>query len=89
LHGYLQLPVFKAELRARQDAALAGVTSALAGLSGRAVELLQDIIADKSASDNVRVRAASFWLRHTRDALELADLTQRVQKLEEQAGGAE
>jgi len=87
LYNYLQEPTFKAELRARQDAALLSVTASLAGLSGKSVELLEDVIGDPNASDNVRVRAALGWLKHCSQVIELEALADRVSQLEQQIGG--
>jgi len=87
LYNYLQEPAFRAELRARQDAILASVTSALVGLSGEAVRVLRSVLNAKTATDAVKVRAALGWLRHTRDAMELADLAGRVSALEKKIGG--
>ena len=82
LYRYLADTPFKAELRQRQDAILASVTSALVGLSGEAVQALRDVLTDKKATHAVKVRAALGWLQHMRDAIELADLADRVARLE-------
>jgi hypothetical protein len=87
LFCYLSDETFKAELRARQDAILSSVTSALVGLSGSAVQTLRDLLESKTATDSVKCRAALGWLRHTRDAVELADLSDRVAALEQKIGG--
>lgn len=83
LYNYLSDETFKAELRQRQDAILASVTSALVGLSGEAVTTLRDLLGSTTASDAVKCRAALGWLRHTRDAVELDSLADRVTALEE------
>lgn len=83
LHRYLGDPVFKAELRERQDAILAATTAALVGLSGQAVQALQDVLGHPQVSPSVKVRAALGWLAQTRQAVELRDLAERVQVLEE------
>jgi len=88
LYGYLQLPDFKAELRARQDAVLLSVTSGLAGLSGSAVEVLQGVLSDPDTSASVRVRAALGWLSEVRRGIELEALADRVSQLEQGTGGA-
>jgi hypothetical protein len=89
LYNYLADPDFKAELRARQDAILASVTSALVGLSGSAVQTLRDLLESETATDAVKCRAALGWLRTVRDVVELADLADRVAILEEKIGGGE
>jgi len=88
LYSYLQLPAFKAELRARQDAVLLSVTSGLAGLSGSAVEVLQGVLSDPDTSASVRVRAALGWLSEVRRGIELEALADRVSQLEQGTGGA-
>jgi hypothetical protein len=88
LYRYLNDETFRRELRARQDAILSSVTSALVGLSGEAVQTLRDLLESKTATDAVKCRAALGWLKHTRDSVELADLSDRVAALEEKIGGA-
>lgn len=84
LYRYLRDDTFKAELRKRQDAVVSSVTAALVGLAGEAVAALRDILESKSASDAVKVRAALGWLGQMRQSVELADLSERVSRLEEQ-----
>lgn len=83
LYRYLRDPLFKAELRARQDGIVSSVTAALVGLAGDAVEALKSILASKDASDAVKVRAALGWLAQMRQSVELADLAERVTALEQ------
>lgn len=80
---YLSTPAVKVELRRQQDAILAATTASLVGLSGQAVQTLQDVLEDPEASYSVKVRAALGWLAHTRQAIELEALTHRVEVLEE------
>ena len=83
LYNYLADPAFKAELRRRQDEVIAATTAALVGLSGNAVAVLQDVLSDPEATHAVKVRAALGWLKHTREAVELDALAERVAALEE------
>jgi len=83
LFYYLGDETFKSELRARQDSIVGAVTASLVGLSGEAVRVLRDLLESKTATDAVRCRAALGWLRHTRDAVELRDLADRVAVLED------
>jgi len=87
LYRYLADPAFKAELRQRQDAILASVTASLVGLSGSAVQTLKELLESKAATDAVKCRAALGWLRNVREAVELADLADRVARLEKLIGG--
>lgn len=89
LYYYLSDETFKRELRQRQDAILASVTSALVGLSGEAVQVLRAVLSDPKATASVKVRAALGWLKHTRDSVELDVLADRVAALEEKIGGVE
>lgn len=82
IHRYLDDPLFRAELQKRRDKIVAATAAALVGLSGEAVATLLAVLQDADASNAVKVRAALGWLSHTRDALELDDLTARVEKLE-------
>lgn len=84
LYNYLANDVFKTELRKRQDQAIAATTAALVGLSGEAVKVLRDILADPDATNAVKCRVALGWLREKREAVELQDLAARVSALEEQ-----
>ena len=84
---WLQDEAVKAELRRCQDGLLAGLTAGLVGLSGDAVEVLRDVLADPDATDAVRTRAALGWLAHVRQVVELQDLADRVGILEEQSTG--
>ena len=79
---YLADPEFKAELRRRQDQAIAATSAALAGLSGRAVEALRDLLADSECSQSVKARVALGVLSARREATELDDLSERVAELE-------
>ena len=82
VHRYLADATFKAELRRRQDQVIAATTAALVGLSGEAVKTLRDILESRRASNAVKARVALGWLKHTREAVELDDLAQRVAVLE-------
>ena len=82
LYRYLEKPAFKAELRKVQDGLIASASSALAGLSGEAIETLGKVMRDKDTPRGVKVRAAVAILGQRRKSTELDDLTQRVQALE-------
>ncbi len=82
LYRYLADPTFRAELRQRQDAILGAVTASLVGLSGEAVATLRALLESKTVSDSVKCRAALGWLKHTRAAVELDALADRVAALE-------
>ncbi len=86
LYRYLADDTFKAELRARQDQAIAAATAALSGLTGTAIETLRKVLTDPDASHAVKVRAALGILRERRRIGELDDLAERVSRLEEVLG---
>ena len=83
LYNYLADDVFKTELRKRQDAVIQSVTAALVGLSTEAVATLRNLLRDPNVSSGVKCRAALGWLAQMRQSVELADLAERVSKLEE------
>ena len=83
LYNYLTDDRFKTELRRRQDAIIQSVTAALVGLSSEAVATLRNLLRDPDASGAVKCRAALGWLAQMRQSVELADLAERVSKLEE------
>jgi hypothetical protein len=83
LWRYLEDDVFKAELRKRQDKAVAQTTAALVGMSGDAIEALRDLLQDPETPPGVKARVALGWLQERRKAVELDDLAQRIGALEE------
>ena len=83
LQRYLSDDTFRRELRRRQDGIVTSVTAALVGQAGEAVKTLRDLLRDPDASGAVRCRAALGWLAQMRQSVELADLAERVSKLEE------
>jgi len=87
VYYYLADETFGAELRARQDAILSSVTASLVGLSGEAVRVLREVLSDPKATASVKVRASLGLLQNTRATVELADLVDRVSRLEEKIGG--
>ena len=84
---YLADPDFRAELRKRQDEALAAATAALSGLAGEAVGTLAGVMGDDEASPAAKVRAAAVILAERRKVAELDDLAERVAALEQAQGG--
>jgi len=82
LWRYLAKPAFVAELRRRQDAVLLATTSAMVGMAGNVVAVLEKVLADPDASDSVKVRAALGWLAQARRQVELDDLVRRIEDLE-------
>ena len=82
LYRYLANDLFKAELRARQDHALAGATANLDALANIAMATLRDAMEGKEVPAGVKVRAALGILPEKRKAHELDDLAERVKALE-------
>lgn len=82
LFAYLANPTFKAELRKRQDQAIAAATSALSGLAGTAIDVLRSVLEDPDASHACKVRAALGVLDQRRKSTELDDLAARLSDLE-------
>ena len=83
LHRYLNQEHFRVELARRQDATIKATTASLVGLSGAAVEALRDLLQNKETPAGVKARAALGWLAQMRQSVELADLAERVSRLEE------
>jgi phage terminase small subunit len=84
---YLSNDVFKAELRKRQDQTIKATSAALVGLSGEAIQALQDLLTDPDTTPAVKARVALGWLEHTRKTVELDGLSERVRILEESLKG--
>ena len=82
VYRYLRDPVFKTELRTRQDAVIAGVVAGLSGLAGSAVEVLGTIMADTSIPPATRARCAIAALDQLVKLVMVRDLQDRVEALE-------
>ena len=87
LTRYLADLVFRAELRKRQDEAMAAATAALSGLAGEAIGTLAGVMDSKGASDAAKVRAAAVILAERRKVAELDDHAERITALEKAQGG--
>lgn len=82
LYRYLNNDTFRAELHARQDAAMSAAAASLAGMMGEALETLRATLADDEASISAKVRAAQIIINE-RGLIELAALARDVRALEE------
>jgi uncharacterized protein YjiS (DUF1127 family) len=82
LWRYLGQDEFKDKLNERMDKETAALAAAMAGMSGLALEVLQEVLKDKTAAAGVRVKAALGWLSYRRDVMELDALSDRVSELE-------
>ena len=82
LYGYLGKPAFCDALRVEQDKLTTSTVAALAGGAQLALETLAEVMTDKMVIASSRVTAAVAWLRAWRDAVEIDDLTQRIELLE-------
>lgn len=88
LTRWLADPDFKAALAAARRGVFAAAVDGLRQAATEAVETLREVLADKEASAAVRVQAASAILGHAFRAVELADVTERLDRLEEAAADA-
>lgn len=79
---YMSDPGVRAAIAERQSAVLSQVTDGLVSDMGKARELLLEIMASKTASDGVRVRAALGVLEIGLRLFELVSLSDRVSELE-------
>jgi len=87
LYRYLSDDRFTAALRRRQDELTRSLMASLIGLSGDAVRVLKEAMQSSAASWPARIRAALGFLAERRQAVELADLAERVAQLERQLTG--
>ena len=86
VHRWLQEPAFADAYRsARRDAVGQAVTR-LQQVSGGAVAVLVQVMADKSTPAGTRVNAAKTVLEFSFRAVELEDLAERIAALEQQMG---
>jgi len=86
VHRWLGEPAFEAAYRsARRDAVQQAVTR-LQQVSGAAVGVLVQVMADKTNPAGTRVNAAKTVLEFSFRAVELEDLAERIAVLEAQTG---
>ena len=86
VHRWLQEPAFVEAYRsARRDAVGQAVTR-LQQVSGGAVAVLVQVMADKATPAATRVNAAKTVLEFSFRAVELEDLAERIAALEQQMG---
>ena len=83
LRRWQERPLFVAELRAAQDAALSDVTRELADGAKDMLTVLRAVAKDSSMPPHVRVRASLGWLGQLWRARELDELAARIATLEE------
>ncbi len=84
LYRWLELPEFKAELRAASKQSIDTAILRLSELSGQAVDTLREVMTDKTASAGNRVQAANIALARLLDLRELQELEERLQKIEKE-----
>jgi len=78
-------PLVRAALKEAQGDALADAVRALNGGARTALDVLLEVMRDKSMPGGVRCRAADSWLSHAARYRELLDLEERVSELERRA----
>ena len=86
---WLRDPTFKAELRQMQDAHLAEVTRVTVAGMTQALETLEAVMGDPSASPSAKVSAARTVLEMGVRFTEILDLAERVAVLEQRLGGTD
>ncbi len=82
IYRYLSDETFRQELRNRQDETIGAAAAALAGLTGKAIKTLHDLLNDKKASHNIKLRAALAILQEGRRTAELDGLIERMREIE-------
>ena len=82
IYRWLDDPEFEREYRRARRQAVQQAITRLQQLSGEAVETLREIMIDKAASDQARLRAAKTILDGAVDAVELEEIEERIKTLE-------
>ena len=82
IYRWLDDPEFEREYRRARRQAVQQAITRLQQLSGEAVETLREIMTDKAASDQARLRAAKTILDGAVDAVELEEIEERIKTLE-------
>jgi hypothetical protein len=78
----LQNPAFRQKYDELRALSMENVTTKLGDSVGTAVNLLREIVENKSAPPSLRVQAADCLLRHTLKYAEFVTLSRRVAELE-------
>lgn len=87
MQRWMQDADFITQLHAAQDAMLTQAALRVVGLSGQAVGVLADVLADEDAPIGVKTRAADLALAHSLKYTEAVTLSERVRRLESSQGG--
>lgn len=82
LFRWLRNESFCDELRRTSDAAIAGTARRLATLSGKAADVLDDLL-ENAQKEEVKLRAADVVLSHMLHVHELSDIENRLRQLED------
>jgi hypothetical protein len=82
LQRYLRDSEFVSELQRRQDEILHATTAALVGGTEAAIAYLADVVQDGDEKTGDRLRAATFWLEHTKSIWDTKLILQRLEALE-------
>ncbi len=82
LQRYLRDTEFVSELQQRQDEILHATTAALVGGTEAAIAYLSDVVQDDDEKTGDRLRAATFWLEHTKSIWDTKLILQRLEALE-------
>ena len=88
LHRWLRQPAFRTALAEAQEEALQSATRQLTGLAGHAISVMVAIMADKTNSAGVRLRAATSALELLLRLKETVDFERRIAALEQKRGYA-
>ncbi len=86
VHRWLGEPAFADAYRSARRAAVGQAVTRLQQVSGGAVAVLVQVMADKRAPASTRVTAAKTVLEFSFRAVELEDLAERIAALEQQMG---
>ena len=82
LHRWRNDPAFVAGMQAADADNLAGLARKMAGASDQALDLMVEIVVDKSAPLSVRLRAASAILQYRAEFFSALNMSERITALE-------
>lgn len=79
----MQDDLFLNALRAAEAAAMSAVSRSLVGIADQAADVLKNVLSDPQARDSSKIRAADTVLGRLIQIKEMAELEQRIRRLEE------
>ena len=81
IYNWMTQESFKRKLRERQSVLFQSLSKRLAGMTVKALQVLEDCLS--SRSEAIRLRASGIALSSLKNVMELADFEERLTRLEE------